>query len=145
MKKLWPHSLITKLFLCYLTIIVLLFVALFFGSATLPLDRPEQAMVSLRRGLLFACFLAAAFGFAVTAVFSRYLAGRVNRLVDFTRQLADGKFSESSFPADGNDEMSLLEQNFTEMSRDIRRHIGDAVAEKEKLQSVLRSMSEGVL
>ncbi len=54
-------------------------------------------------------------------------------------------FRRISFPPHGGDEISLLERHLNDMSLKIRDNVGQIVGEKEKADSILRCMIEGVL
>jgi two-component system phosphate regulon sensor histidine kinase PhoR len=111
----------------------------------MPLTEIQNVIGSLRWTLLAGLMLASALGLLVAYGFSRYLSHRVKRLVDFSQQLARGKFPQNFFPRRGQDEINLLEQSLNEMSANIRDHIQQVIAEKEKGDSILRCMFEGVL
>lgn len=100
---------------------------------------------SFGRALLAGLLLALVLGLAVAYYFSRRLSVRVNRLVEFSRAVAQGDFARWSFvPRDG-DELDLLELHLQEMSGKIRDHIEALVSEKEKIDSILRCMIEGLV
>lgn len=127
MKKLWNRSLVVKFLVAYLVIVTVLFASFYIWTPV--------------GGLL----IASALGLFLTYGFSRYLSGRVKRLVAFSQQVAQGKFPQNFFPRRGRDEIHLLEQNLNEMSAKIRHNIEQIVAEKGKADSILRCMIEGVL
>jgi two-component system phosphate regulon sensor histidine kinase PhoR len=91
-------------------------------------------------GLLF-CSLS---GLAVAYFFSRRLSQRVNRLTEFSKTVAEGKFTQPIFPRSGDDELNVLEQNLHDMSLKIRNNINELRSEKEKIDSILRCMVEGL-
>ena len=100
---------------------------------------------SLGRTLFLGLLLCSLFGLAVAYFASRRVSGRVNRLVEFSRALARGEFGERVFPLSHPDELHLLEQNLHEMSLKVRDNINEIRAEKEKVDSILRCMVEGLL
>ncbi|HLN87055.1 MAG TPA: ATP-binding protein, partial [Candidatus Limnocylindrales bacterium] len=57
----------------------------------------------------------------------------------------EGSFPEDFFPSRSRDEIALLEQHLNEMSLKIRTDIEHITGEKEKTESILRCMIEGVL
>src|SRR6185295_9740384 len=59
--------------------------------------------------------------------------------------IARGNFPQNFFPPHGGDEISLLERHLNDMSLKIRDNVGQIVGEKEKADSILRCMIEGVL
>jgi two-component system phosphate regulon sensor histidine kinase PhoR len=111
----------------------------------MPLTDVENVISSVRHALLIGLLFASALGLLVALAFSRHLSRRIKRLVDFSRELAGGSFPQNFFPARGKDEIHRLEQHLNEMGQEIRDNITQVVAEKEKLDSILRCMMEGVL
>ena len=100
---------------------------------------------SFGRALLAGLLLALVLGLGVAYYFSRRLSARVNRLVEFSRAVAQGDFSRRSFVPRGGDELDLLEQHLQDMSAKIRDNIRELVGEKEKVDSILRCMIEGLV
>ena len=111
----------------------------------MPLTQVEAVIGSVRHALLLGLLLTSALGVLLAFAFSRHLGGRIKRLVQFSREVARGSFPQNFFPAGGNDEIRLLEKQLSEMGHEIRRQIAEVTAEKEKLDSILRCMMEGVL
>ncbi len=111
----------------------------------MPLTEIDKVIRSLRRTLLIGLLLASAVGLLIAWAFSRYLSQRVKRLVQFSGQVAAGSFPQNFFPARARDEITLLEQHLNDMSLKIRDAIRHVVAEKDKADSILRCMIEGVL
>jgi two-component system phosphate regulon sensor histidine kinase PhoR len=111
----------------------------------MPLTEIHEPIASLRWTLLAGLIAASAAGLLVAYAFSCYLSRRIKRLVIFSQQLAGGVFPQNFFPAGAQDEINLVEQHLNEMSAKIRDNIEQLVAEKEKVDSILRCMLEGVL
>jgi two-component system, OmpR family, phosphate regulon sensor histidine kinase PhoR len=110
-----------------------------------PLKEIETVAGSFRRSLLTGLILASAAGLLLAWAFSRYLSRRVRRLVRFSGQVASGTFPANFFPHGGRDEIALIERHLNEMSLKIRTDIEHLTGEKEKTESILRCMIEGVL
>lgn len=110
-----------------------------------PLNEVEQVIRSFRRSLLTGLFVASAAGLLLAWAFSRYLSRRIRRLAHFSGQVASGSFPQGFFPARSRDEIALLERHLNEMSLKIRADIQQITGEKEKTDSILRCMIEGVL
>jgi two-component system phosphate regulon sensor histidine kinase PhoR len=110
-----------------------------------PLKDVETVIGSFRRSLLTGLTVASAAGLLLAWAFSRYLSRRVRRLVHFSGQVASGTFPENFFPHGNRDEIALLERHLNEMSQKIRTDIEQITGEKEKTESILRCMIEGVL
>jgi two-component system, OmpR family, phosphate regulon sensor histidine kinase PhoR len=100
---------------------------------------------SLGRTLLVGLLLFSLFGLTVAYFFSRRLSNRVNRLAEFSKAVADGQFAQPILPRSGDDELNVLEQNLRDMSLKIRDNINALRSEKEKLDSILRCMVEGLV
>jgi two-component system, OmpR family, phosphate regulon sensor histidine kinase PhoR len=100
---------------------------------------------SLGRTLLVGLLLFSLFGLGVAYFFSRRLSNRVNRLAEFSKAVAEGQFAQPLLPRSGDDELNVLEQNLRDMSLKIRDNINALRSEKEKLDSILRCMVEGLV
>jgi two-component system phosphate regulon sensor histidine kinase PhoR len=111
----------------------------------IPLSDIQQVIDSLRRTLLVAFVGFSSLGLLLSYGFSRQLTARIKRLTNFARQVAQGIFPRNFFAQSGHDELDALERHLSEMSEKIRENIEQVVAEKEKANSILRCMVEGVL
>ena len=110
-----------------------------------PLTEVEKVIQSLRWSLLSSLFLASGLGLLLAWFFSRHLTRRFQRLEYFAEQVADGSFPQNFFPTRMPDEISALEQRLNEMSLKIRENLQQVLTEKEKADSILRCMIEGVV
>ena len=110
-----------------------------------PLTDIDNVIDSFRRSLLAGLAVAAAAGLVLAWIFSRHLSRRFQRLVQFSGQVAGGTFPQNFFLTHGKDEIALVEQHLNEMSLKIRDNLQQVMAEKEKADSILRCMIEGVL
>ncbi|MGH7926266.1 MAG: ATP-binding protein [Candidatus Binatia bacterium] len=110
-----------------------------------PLADIEETINSIGKALLLGLFAASALGLAIAYVFAHRLSRRFVRLVDFSRRLAAGDFPHNFFSTKGRDEINVLERHLNEMSGKLRDNMQQIVSEKEKSDSILRCMIEGVL
>src|SRR5918996_3484452 len=110
-----------------------------------PLVDVENVMAALRRSLVAGLALVSTAGLLLAWLFSRYVSGRFRRFVQFSTQLSSGSYPQNFFPDRGTDEIALLEQHLNEMSTRIRNNLQQIIGEKEKADSILRCMIEGVL
>ncbi len=110
-----------------------------------PLREAESAIRANRASVLTGLFLAAAFGLVLAWLFSGYVSRRFQRLEHFAAEIAHGNFPENFFADQGRDEISLLEQRLNDMGQKIRDNLRQLTTEKEKVDSILRCMIEGVL
>jgi two-component system phosphate regulon sensor histidine kinase PhoR len=129
MKRPWKNKLIVKFFLSYLVVILLLlaFFYLYPGAILL--------------GLL----LVSGLGLFLASVLSRHLGRRVQQMADFSQNVSRGLFPKEQLQVQQEDELSILENNLNEMSLAIQDKIKGILAEKEKVDSILRCMIEAVL
>ena len=111
----------------------------------MPLTEVERVISSVRHALFLGLLFTSALGVLLALSFSRHLSRRIKRLVQFSSELAKGSLPQNFFPPSGHDEIYLLEQHLNEMGQEIRQEIAAVVAEKEKLDSILRCMIEGLL
>ncbi|HSE90174.1 MAG TPA: ATP-binding protein [Candidatus Binatia bacterium] len=105
----------------------------------------ENVTASLGRTLLVGVLLCAFLGLGVAYFFSRRVSNRINRLAEFSKSVADGRFAQPVLPRMGDDELDVLEQNLYDMSLKIRDTINELRSEKEKVDSILGCMVEGLV
>jgi two-component system phosphate regulon sensor histidine kinase PhoR len=111
---------------------------------SVPLGAVEEAEGSIRRAILSGLLLFSGLGLSLAFVFSRQLERRVQRMVEFSENVSHGSFP-APIPLGREDEFTILERNLNSMSLAIQEKIRGIVSEKEKLDSILRCMTEGVL
>ena len=109
------------------------------------LSEVQDVTRSLGRTLLVGLLLCSLLGLGVAYFFSRRLSNRVNRLAEFSKAVANGQFAQPLLPRSGDDELNVLEQNLRDMSLKIRDNLNALRSEKEKLDSILRCMVEGLV
>jgi two-component system, OmpR family, phosphate regulon sensor histidine kinase PhoR len=105
----------------------------------------ENVTASLGRTLLAGVLLCSLLGLGVAYFFSRRVSNRINRLTEFSKSVAEGRFGQPVLPRIGDDELDVLEQNLRDMSLKIRDNINELRSEKEKFDSILRCMVEGLV
>jgi two-component system phosphate regulon sensor histidine kinase PhoR len=110
-----------------------------------PLADIETTTNDLGKAFLLALAVASAIGLLIAYGFSYRLNRRFVRLVEFSRQVAAGSFPHDFFTSTGRDDIAVLETHLNEMSAKLRTDIDQIISEKEKLDSILRCMIEGVL
>jgi two-component system phosphate regulon sensor histidine kinase PhoR len=99
---------------------------------------------SIRRAIRAGLLAVSGLGMVLAFFFSRHLEQRIKRMVEFSDAVAKGALP-APIHVDRKDELSILEHNLNDMSRSIQEKIKGIVGEKEKVDSILRCMTEGVL
>ncbi|MBI4529220.1 MAG: PAS-domain containing protein [Deltaproteobacteria bacterium] len=112
---------------------------------SVPLDTIERTVASIRRVILIGLLLVSALGLLMAFFFSRHLRLRVRRMADFSQQVSRGCFPKGPIQVTREDELGILEKNLSHMSDDLQERMKAIVEEKEKVESILRCMTEGVL
>jgi two-component system phosphate regulon sensor histidine kinase PhoR len=110
-----------------------------------PLSEVQDVRRSLGRTLLIGLLLCSLVGLGVAYFVSRRLSNRINRLAEFSKAVAEGQFAQPLLPRSGGDELNVLEQNLRDMSLKIHDNIKALRSEKEKVDSILRCMVEGLV
>ena len=111
----------------------------------IPLRDFDIVIRGMRRSLIAGLLLASVAGLLLAWRFSKYLSERVQRLVLFSGKVAQGTFPQAFFPGHDRDEIGLLERHLNDMSHRIRDNLAEIIGEKDKADSILRCMIEGVL
>ena len=110
-----------------------------------PLRAVQESSGSIRWPIFVGLFLLSGLGLILAFLFARRLGIRVRRMVAFSQRVSQGAADQPLLPVKGRDELSILESNLNEMSRGIREKINAVVAEKDKVESILKCMTEGVV
>jgi two-component system phosphate regulon sensor histidine kinase PhoR len=111
---------------------------------SVPLTSVLETESSIRHAILAGLLAVSGLGLLLAFFFSRRLERRVKRMVEFSEAVSKGE-APPPIHAGTYDELSVLEENLNEMSRSIQEKIKGIVGEKEKVDSILRCMTEGVL
>lgn len=111
----------------------------------MPLKDFDGVLRGMRRSLIAGLVFASVAGLLLAWWFSMYLSERVQRLVEFSGKLAVGDFPQDFFPGHERDEIGLLERHLNDMSHRIHDNLVEITGEKEKADSILRCMIEGVV
>jgi two-component system, OmpR family, phosphate regulon sensor histidine kinase PhoR len=110
---------------------------------SLPLDRLEQAQFAFRARLWGISLLILAVAGGTSLLFFRTISGRIGRLKEFSRRVADGDFRP--LPMDhNNDELSDLSSTLNQTALKLDRTILTLTEERNQSAAVLASMEEGV-
>jgi two-component system phosphate regulon sensor histidine kinase PhoR len=112
---------------------------------SVPLSNINGAITSIQQAILFGLLAVSGLGVILAWFFSRKVGHRIQRLAQFSQKVAQASFPVESYIGAGGDELSVLERNLNQMGRRIQEKIKEIVAEKERLESILRCMIEGVL
>ena len=111
----------------------------------IPLKEVNLVTSALGYQLLLSLGLISAFGLLLAYLFSSRAAKRLRGLVYFAREISQGSFPQKDFSNGSNDELNMLENQLSVMSRQLKTTLGELVTEKEKLNSILYCMIEGLL
>ena len=94
--------------------------------------------------LAVAIFLALALTAVFAVIFSGTLTEPISKLTAGARELARGKLDQS-LKINSKDEIGQLTESFNNMAKALKKTISEMDAEKNKLEIVLYSMSDGLL
>jgi two-component system phosphate regulon sensor histidine kinase PhoR len=120
----------------------------FAGASTvlrfaLPLEAVDEVLSSFRRRLWLASFFILLIAGAISMLFSRSFTGRVERLKDFSRRVAEGDFRPQ--PRDGSgDALDALGISLNRTAARLDRTIQTLTEERNLSSAILGSMVEGV-
>jgi two-component system phosphate regulon sensor histidine kinase PhoR len=109
----------------------------------LPLEAVDEILNSFRRRLWVASFLILLIAGGISLLLSRSLTGRVERLEEFSRRVADGDFRP--LPRDGSgDALEALGISLNRTAARLERTIHTLTEERNLSSAILGSMVEGV-
>ena len=109
----------------------------------LPLETVDEVLSSFRRRLVLASFFILLIAGGVSLLLSRSFTGRVERLKDFSRRVAEGDFRP--LPRDGSgDAVEALGISLNRTAARLDRTIQTLTEERNLSSAILGSMVEGV-
>jgi two-component system phosphate regulon sensor histidine kinase PhoR len=109
----------------------------------LPLETVDEVLSSFRRRLWLASFFILLVAGAISLLFSRSFTGRVERLKDFSRRVAEGDFRPQSRDGSG-DALEALGISLNRTAARLDRTIQTLTEERNLSSAILGSMVEGV-
>jgi two-component system, OmpR family, phosphate regulon sensor histidine kinase PhoR len=109
----------------------------------LPVSQVDASLARLRRNLLQVLLLMLILGAVASLVYFRSFAHRVDRLRDFSRRLSQGDFRPLAAEK-SHDELSELAAALNETAAWMERTIRSLSGERNRSNTILRSMVEGV-
>jgi two-component system phosphate regulon sensor histidine kinase PhoR len=110
---------------------------------SVPLEAANEALGSFRRSLWLASFVILLLAGAVSLLVSRGFTGRVERLNEFSRRVAEGDFRP--MPSDGSgDALQTLCSSLNQTAARLDRTIRTLTEERNLSSAILGSMVEGV-
>jgi len=110
----------------------------------LPLDGINQAVFSLKLFIIGALFIAALAALVASVIFSDRITGPIKKISAAANSIAGGNFLPSLEIA-GKDELADLSRNIKEMGIALNKKIEQVLWEKNKLETVVSSMSSGII
>jgi len=109
----------------------------------LPLAQIDLSLRELRQRLLVASLITLLLGIAISLIFARIFATRVEHLRDFSRRIATGDF-HPWLAVGPRDELSDLADSMNQTAAHLDREIRLLSGERNRSSAILRSMVEGV-
>jgi two-component system, OmpR family, phosphate regulon sensor histidine kinase PhoR len=103
----------------------------------------DPAAAPLRQRLLLASFVVLLLGIAATVAYSRGFSARIERLVAFSRRVAEGDFRPLAANHPG-DELGRLADSLNDTAARLDRTMQSLSGERHRSSAILRSMVEGV-
>ncbi len=110
----------------------------------LPLAAINQAITSLALFMLGALFASSLFALGAAYLLSSKITGPIAKITAAAREIAGGNFMPE-LKVEGRDELAGLAENISEMGRSLREKMEEVLWQKNKLESVVSSMSSGII
>jgi two-component system phosphate regulon sensor histidine kinase PhoR len=109
----------------------------------IPLRQLDETVVSFRHHLILISFFIMILAGGASLLYFRIISGRIKRLKDFSRRVAEGDFQP--LPKDRhNDELSDLAFSLNRTAKELDSNIRTLTEERNQSAAVLASMEEGV-
>lgn len=109
----------------------------------IPLAQINDALARIRRELWEVSLIILLVAIGISIVFSRRFAGRVERLQEFSREVADGNFN-AQLQDSATDELGDLARTLNDTASRLSSTINSLSEERNRSAAILRSMAEGI-
>ncbi len=110
----------------------------------LPLAVINRAITDLLLFMTGALLTSSFLAMGAAFVLSRKITGPINKISSAAREIAGGNFTPA-LKIEGRDELVMLAENITEMGRSLKEKIDQVTWQKNKLETVVSSMSSGTI
>jgi two-component system phosphate regulon sensor histidine kinase PhoR len=110
----------------------------------LPLQEVAGEFRPVQRELLLISLSAFLLALAMGYVLTRSVAGRIEKIREFSENLAQGDFSARIREA-SSDELGNLAQSLNETADELQRTVNELRGERDRIHAILESMQAGVL
>lgn len=137
------HSTLAKWYLGYLPLTLLVLAFIYSQYASSP--PPEASRDAVAAWLSNAVWLVFPVGLLAAVVWLRRGRKRLADMVAFCRKASLGTPSDKVLPVQRRDGLGALEESLNELAHTLTSRLQDMTAEREKLQSILSCMMEGVI
>ncbi len=110
----------------------------------LPLAAINQAIFNLMLYIIGALLLSSIAALAAAIIISSRITGPIQKISKASKAIANGDYYPD-LAIEGNDELADLAVNISEMGQTMDRRIEQVLFEKNKLETVVSSMSSGII
>lgn len=110
----------------------------------LPLESIEQQIATLHKFLWVSAILVGFIALALTVVFAGRIMKPLSQLTDAAEAVAAGNYDQS-IPSGSRDELGTLGRAVNDMRQALTRQVDELRDNSQRLETVLSSMTEGVL
>lgn len=110
----------------------------------IPLAAIKEAVNSLVVFILGALLISSLLALAAAVAFSQRITGPISKISSAAHSISEGDFSPDLHVA-GKDELAALAQNIKEMGSSLKKKIEQVLWEKNKVETVVSSMSSGII
>ncbi len=110
----------------------------------LPLAVINRAINDLLMFITGALLVSSLIAMGAAFVLSRKITGPIGKISSAARDIAAGNFLPA-LKVEGRDELAMLAENITEMGRSLKEKIDQVTWQKNKLETVVSSMSSGTI
>jgi len=112
--------------------------------SSLPVSAAQREIDDARLSVLIAATIAAILALIGGYVFARRTTGPLRAMTSAARAISEGRYSQN-LPTSSTDEIGTLATAFSRMATNLRQHVADIEASRNKIVAILGAMKEGVI
>jgi two-component system phosphate regulon sensor histidine kinase PhoR len=111
---------------------------------SMPLHDVEQAMSTIRKRIIIASFAVSLVVVVFGIIQTRRITKSIEEIADFSKEVAAGNFKKRLFLKEKG-EIGELGKNISEMAQEISVRLHHSEEEKNRIEAILRNMSDGLI
>jgi two-component system, OmpR family, phosphate regulon sensor histidine kinase PhoR len=115
-----------------------------FLRLSLPLQDIEKALNVIRMRIIFSSLIVLCIAIIISLYQTRKITRSIEDITDYSKDIAAGNFRKRLFTKEKG-ELEELGRNISDMAEELHDRLAKSVEERQKIEAILRNMSDGLV